>query len=251
MSELPLFDLSTQPTASITRLYEQLELFSEGDVAHNALFVLGRPSLAERDPLQAARDQLLIIDPPADLSTRFRIDGDAAVLYTGPTPVNSELPQLQTQAGGVAHIRIGSHFLDIYSQAQSNIVYLPALGILCGGSFGSDMVVPTVAAQSDGSEELEVLRLLAQLVKQRSYQLYIPRVGAVVQEKVETIKRLAADVAYLNQIRHAVQAVVERSESAEVVETIAPSLLPETRSSAASEAIHLANLEQLYSTFSS
>lgn len=251
MSELPLFDLSTQPTASITRLYEQLELFSEGEVPHNALFVLGRPSLAEHNPLQAARDQLLIIDPPADLGTRFRIDGDAAVLYTGNAPANSELPQVQTQAGGVAHIRIGSHFLDIYSQAQSNIVYLPALGILCGGSFGSDTVVPTVATESDGSEELAVLRLLAQLVKQRSFQIYIPHVGTVVQEMVEAMKRLAADVAYLNRIRHAMQEIVARSDSAEVVETIAPSLLPEARASMASEAIHLANLEQLYKTFSS
>lgn len=247
MSELPLFDLAAQPTAGITRLYEHLELFYEGDAQRNTLFVLGRPSLGERNPLQSVPDQLLIIDPPPDVTTRFRIEGDAAVLYTGSPPAQEiALPQVQTQAGGVAHIRIGDHYLDIYSQASSNLLYLPALGILCGGAFGSDLVVPTVAESSDGGEELETLRLLAQLVKQRTLQLYIPRIGSLCSEAVETMQRLAADVAYLHKVRSAVQAVVARGESAEVIETIAPSLLPESRQSAVSSARHAENLERLY-----
>ncbi|MCB0064324.1 MAG: hypothetical protein KDE47_04720 [Caldilineaceae bacterium] len=247
MSELPLFDLTSQPTAGITRLYEHLELFHEGDARRNTLFVLGRPSLAERDPLQTAPDQLLIIDPPPDVTARFRIDGNAAVLYTGVQHTGEVgLPLVQTQAGGVAHIRIGNHYLDIYSQTSSNVVYLPALGILCGGIFGSDSVVPTVAEGSTGNEELETLRLLAQLVKQRTLQLYIPHIGSLCEDPVMAMQRLAADVAYLHKIRSAVQAVVERGESAEVIETIAPELLPESRQSASSLAVHSENLERLY-----
>ncbi len=245
MSELPLFDLASQPTASITRLYEHVELFSEGDAQRNTLFILGRPTLAERDPLQAAQDQLLVIDPPADIATRFRVEGDAAVLFTG-TPEDVALPTVQTQPGGVAHIRVGTHYLDIYSQAQSNIVFLPALGILCGGHFGSDTTVPTVADGSDGSTELETLRLLAQLVKQRTLQLYIPHRGAPCPELVEAMQRLAADVAYLHKVRSAMHELSARGESAEVVETIAPSLLPEGRQFAPSQTIHLRNLERLY-----
>lgn len=242
---LPLFDIQSQPTASITRLYEHLELFSEGDMPHNTLFVLGRPTLAERDPTQAANDQLLVIDPPTDLTDRFRIEGDAALLYTG-VAAEIALPQVQTQVGGVAHIRIGMHYLDIYSQLQSTVVYFPALGILCGGPFGSEVVVPTVADHSDGSEELETLRLLAQLLKQPKFQLFIPRIGAVQPEKVTVMQQLAADVAYLHKVRNAMQEIIERGESAEVVETVAPTLLPERRQSAASTTIHQQNLERIY-----
>lgn len=248
MSNLPLFDAASQSEAEITRLYEHLELFSEGDPLHHSLFVLGRPTLAEQNPLQASREQLLLIDPPQDVTERFRLDGDVAVLNTG-KPIAVALPQLQTEAGGVAHIRIGAHFLDIYSQQQGNIVYLPALGILCGGNFGSDRIVPVIGDNSDGSEELETLRLLAQLVKGRNFQMYIPRIGALSQDRVTVMQRLAADVAYLHEMRRAIAGLTERGESEEVLETIAATLLPEQRQNSSSEPMHQHNLSQIYSMY--
>jgi hypothetical protein len=99
MSNLPLFDFnpSAQPGAGITRLYEYLELFSEGEPLRHTLFVLGRPTLAEHNPLQAATEQRLIIDPPLDVSDRFRLDGDIAVISTAAT-VTLALPHVQTAA---------------------------------------------------------------------------------------------------------------------------------------------------------
>ena len=247
MSNIALFDLSAEPTAGITRLYEHLELFSEGAPPRHTLFILGRPTLAERNPLEAVRDQLLIIDPPADLTERFRLDGDIALLSTGePSPI--ALPQLQTEAGGVAHIRVGAHFLDIYSQRHGNIIYLPALGILCGGAFGSDAVVPMLGAASDGSEELATLRLLAQLIKERNFQMYIPRIGELNQDRVAVMQRLAVDVAYLHELRRVLPGLAERGESEEVLETIAPTLLPEQRRNALSETIHEQNMRYIYTS---
>jgi hypothetical protein len=244
MSTIPLFDPAAEPGASITRLYEQLELFSEGAPPRHTLFVLGRPTLAEHNPLQAAAEQLLIIDPPADLTTRFRLDGDVAVLSTG-APIEHALPQVQTAPGGVAHVRIGAHFLDIYSQKHSNLIYLPALGILCGGGFGSDAVVPMVGAASDGSEELETLRLLAQLVKGQNFQLYIPHIGELSQDRVAVMQRLAADVAYLHELRRVLAEITQRGEPEEVLETVAPKLLPPARRNPQSEQIHQANLQSI------
>lgn len=247
MTNLPLFSLPPSPGVKITQLYEHLELFSEGEPPRHTLFVLGRPTLAERNPLQAAPDQLLIIDPPANVSTRFRIEGNVATLFTGPV-VETGFPLLQTEAGGVAHIRIGEHYLDLYSQPQSNVIQLPALGVLCGGAFGSDVLPPTIAATSDGDDELATLRLLASLIKGRRLQLYIPAVGTLGRDIIETMGRLAADVAYLHELRRVISPLVERGESAEVVETIAPTLLP-SRWRASGEPIHLANLQALYTAF--
>ncbi|HRW05551.1 MAG TPA: hypothetical protein P5121_10670 [Caldilineaceae bacterium] len=248
MSNLPLFDPSAQPTAEITRLYEHLELFSEGEPPQHSLFILGRPTLAEHDPLQAPREQLLIVDPPQDITARFRLDGDVAVLHTGEVPATA-LPQVQTQAGGVAHIRVGAHFLDIYSQQHGNIVYLPTLGILCGGGFGSDVLVPCVGPTSDGSEELETLRLLAQLVKGQNFQMYIPHIGGLSQDRVAVMQRLAADVAYLHELRRVLSGLAERGESEEVLETIAATLLPQHRQSALSADRHERNMKQIYDAY--
>lgn len=247
MSSIPLFDNSAQPTAGITRLHEYLELFSEGEPPHHTLFVLGRPSLAEQNPLETPRVQLLIIDPPSDITERFRLDGDVAVLNTGPSSL-VDLPQIQTEAGGVAHIRVGAHFLDIYSQQQGNIIYLPAIGMLCGGGFGSDAIVPVVNAGSDGAEELESLRLLAQLVKGRNFQIFMPRVGELSQDRVEVMQRLAADVAYLHTMRRTLSGLVERSESEEALETVAPTLLPQQRQQPPSRHIHEDNIRHIYAT---
>lgn len=247
MSNIPLFSLPPAPGVKITQLYEHLELFSEGEPPQHTLFILGRPTLAEHNPLERAQDQLLIIDPPANVSTRFRVEGNVATLFTGPA-LETGFPQLQTQAGGVAHLRIGVHYLDLYTQHQNTIVHLPALGVICSGPFGSTAQPPLVAPTSDGGDELATLRLLAGLVKGRTLQLFIPAMGELGRDKVEAMGRLAADVAYLHELRRVIGGVVERGESEEVVETIAPTLLPE-RWRAQGEARHLANLQALYNAY--
>lgn len=65
MSNLSLFDPSPIWGRDRLRLYEHLELFSEGDPSRHTLFVLGRPTLAEQNPLQAINEQRLIINPPS------------------------------------------------------------------------------------------------------------------------------------------------------------------------------------------
>ena len=77
-------------------------------------------------------------------------------------------------AGGVAHIRIGEHFLDVYSQQAGAIVHLPAIGVLLGGVYGSDVVPPQIAAGSDGEEELDTLRLIARLLKAHTFNSTCP-----------------------------------------------------------------------------
>ncbi|MEZ4725822.1 MAG: hypothetical protein R3E79_01670 [Caldilineaceae bacterium] len=201
----------------------------------------------KRNPLQPAQDQLLLIDPPADVATRFRLPTETAVLFTG-EPTATGLTQVETKAGGVAHLRIGEHFLDLYAQQSSAVVSLPALGLICGGSFGSDVLLPAVAAHSTGEQELETLRLLAQLLKQRRFQLYIPRIGALSSSPVETMERLAADVAYLHSLRRVVLPIAQQEEPFSQIEAVAPSLLPSARRSVPCQAQHLINLRRLYDT---
>ncbi|HRJ44744.1 MAG TPA: hypothetical protein PL105_22800, partial [Caldilineaceae bacterium] len=120
----------------ITQLYPRLELLSEGEPPHHTLFVMAR--------LPGSPDRLLLIDPPADVTERFSLADENAVLYTGPAR-ESALPELQTQPGGIAHLSIGEHLLDIYSQQTGNVIYFPTLGVLCGGDFGSDLALPRLA----------------------------------------------------------------------------------------------------------
>jgi hypothetical protein len=245
MSDLLNLTASLGPSSKITQLFARLELFSAGELPSHTLFVQGEPTLAEHNPLQPAQEQLLLIDPPADVAERFRLPTQTAVLFTGePTAVGLSL--LATKPGGVAHLRIGEHFLDLYSQADSAVVYLPALGIICGGSFGSDAILPAVASGSTGDQELATLRLLAQLVKQRRLQLYIPRIGALSSSPVEVMERLAADVAYLHGLRRVVLPVAQQGEPFAQVEAVATSLLPATRRSLACQAQHYTNLNHLY-----
>lgn len=135
------------------------------------------------------------------MTERFRLDGDLAVLSTGAT-IAVALPQVQTGAGGIAHIRVGAHYLDIYSQQQSNVIRLPALGILCGGSFGSDALVPTVRTfrWQRGVRDPALAGTIR--AKRRNFQIYIPRCGALSQDRLAVMQRLAADVAYLHEVRH-------------------------------------------------
>ena len=249
MTEIRLLDTPAAAT-KITQLYAHLELFSQGEPPRHTLFVMGGAAPIALSALEIARDQssthnqLLLIDPPADVRSRFRLDGDVAALFTGPAR-DVGLPVMQTQAGGMAHIRIGEHFLDIYSQGGGNIVWLPALGILCGGLFGSDVTLPAVALHSDGSDELETLRLLARLVKQRPLQLYIPQMGALCTDGVEVMRRLAADVAYLHGLRRVVPALAQRNDGLEHALEMTDSLLPEGRRNALARPQHGENVQHM------
>jgi hypothetical protein len=252
-SLIPLFDLPSEPQSGagprILQLYQDLELFSEGDPPANSMFVLGRSLGVVPDQVGLWRDQLLVVDPPPDLETRFRLEGDVAVLYTGaetsPQAAPGGLARVQTMVGGVAHIRIGEQFLDIYSQRAGAVVHLPAIGVLLGGTYGSDVAPPRLAGGSDGEEELDTLRLIARILKGHHFQLYIPRVGAMVQDKLVVMERLAADVAYLHGLRRVVPGVVQRGDSWEMIEAVGESLLPAAMQSPAAKAVHTANLRAL------
>ena len=252
-SLIPLFDVPSGPPSGagprILQLYQDLELFSEGDPPANALFVLGRSLGVVPDQAGLWRDQLLIVDPPPNLEARFRLEGDVAVLYTTEETGRQDAPggfaRVQTMAGGVAHIRIGEQFLDIYSQRAGAVVHLPAIGVLFGGAYGSDVVPPCLAGGSDGEEELDTLRLIARILKGHHFQLYIPYLGAMVQDKLAVMERLAADVAYLHGLRRVIPALVARGESWEMIETVGESLLPAAMQSPAAKAVHTANLRKL------
>ncbi|MBK8050857.1 MAG: hypothetical protein IPK16_29400 [Anaerolineales bacterium] len=169
--------------------------------------------------------QLLIVDPPSDVTQRFRLDGDVAVLFTG-APVDVGLTQVQTLAGGVAHVRVGDHFLDLYAEPGGAIVYLPALGVLLGGGFGSAVLPPILVMGSDGSAEMDVLRLLARMLKTQHFQLFAPRYGSLLRERQAVMARLAEDVGYLHGLRRIAPALAQRQEPLETIERIAESLLP-------------------------
>ncbi len=245
ISSIQLTPLSSSDQGKITQLYRYLELFTEGDPPRNSLFVFapatGPLSIGSSAP---SDDELLIIDPPADINQRFKLGTQVAALFTS-TPETSSIPLLQTVPGGVAHVRIGDHFLDIYSQQHSAVVHLPALGIFCGGDYGSDSIVPRIAAGSDGSDELETLRLLARLIKQHRVSLYIPRTGNQLTDKMSVMEKLAGDVAYIHGLRRVVTPLAQRGESMEAVSDLAESVLPRDRRTPAGWAAHRANLSSL------
>ncbi len=221
----------------ISQLYDQLELYSEGDPPSHSLFVLAR--------LLGTPDRLLIIDPPYDVATRFDVAEETATLFTSAAR-DVGLPLVQTQPGGVAHINVGQHLLDIYSQQHANLVYFPAMGILCGGAFGSDLALPELGEGSDGEDEIESLRLLARLVKGRRLQLYIPRNGSVSSDKVEVMGRLAADVSYIHGLRRTIFHATAEKEFWSHSEQIEEKLLPENRRTPAAVTTHRQNIERLY-----
>lgn len=253
-SLIPLFDLPPSPAAGsaprILQLHQDLELFSVGEPLANTLFVLGRGLGYASDQAGLWRNQLLVIDPPDDLHTRFRLEGDVAVLFTAARDdaeaVAAGLARVQTQPGGLAHIRLGDHFLDIYSQDAGSVVYLPASGILLGGLYGSDAVPPRLAAGSDGADALDTLRLIARILKNHHFQLYIPHLGSLCEDKLRIMERLAADVAYLHGLRRVIPALAQRGEAWATVEAAGASLLPAAMQTPAAAAIHAANLRSLY-----
>jgi hypothetical protein len=240
---IPLLDPSAASGPRITQLYAHLELLSEGNPPANTLFVMGRDGIPTADAL-LGRSQLLVVDPPDDLITRFRLEDDAAVIFTG-APRSVGLPVVQTAAGGVAHLRIGDHFLDIYVQQNGVVLHIPALGIIVGGGFGSDCLPPTLGENSTGEAELDTLRLLARLLKARNFQLYIPADGATSQDRTAVMERLASDVAYLHGLRRVIPPLVQRGEPLETVERITDSLLPANCRSPHGEAIHEQNVQVL------
>jgi len=247
MTNIALTVPSDQQSSKIVQLYEHLELYSAGEPAAHTLFVLGRAPLSGLPGLGTPPDQLLLVDPPADAPQRFRLPANVAAILTHPQPLVG-VAQVETQPGGVAHIRIGQHFLDIYSQLDHTVVALPALGIVCGGTFGSEVIVPKLANASDGSEELNTLRLLVRLVKQPNWQLYIPQTGSLGRNSEEVITRLANDVAYLHSLRRVVPGLPRQTESLEYVEELSEELLPATRRSAVARRIHQANVQILSRT---
>ena len=242
-SPIPLLDPSAAAGPRIIQLYDQLELLSEGEPPANTLFIMGRDGIPTPEKL-LGRTQLLVIDPPDDLIDRFRLEDDAAVLFTS-APRTVGLPVVQTLAGGVGHLRIGDHFLDIYAQAGSVVVHLPALGIILGGSFGSDSLPPLLSVNSSGAGELETLRLLARLLKARNFQMYIPAGGATSAERTQVMERLAGDVAYLHSLRRVIPPLVQRGEALETVERVTDSLLPGHCRSPRGVAIHEHNVQTL------
>lgn len=247
MTESNIFfvDPGSKPSARITQLYRNLELYSDGEPAHNTLFVLGTTLAA--DPTALLSEQLLLIDPPPDAQEIFQLSGDVAALYTGEINGGDDagLPSVQTVADGIAHLRIGDHFLDVYTQPSSAVVHFPALGILCGGEFGSDSLLPCIAEGSDGSEELEALRLLASLLKRQHFQLFIPRNGSTSSDRMAVMERLAADVGYLNSLRRVIPQALQQGDAVETIEVMAQALLPKQRSSPACQAVHERNVERL------
>lgn len=223
----------------ILQLYPHVELFSEGDPPANSLFVQGRAAMPN------GADQLLIVDPSPDAATRFRLEGRVAVVYTAEA-LSVDLPLVHTVAGGVAHIRLGEHFVDIYSQKTCNVVVLPALGIVCSGQFGSGHTLPLLAAASDGSDELDTCLLLARLLKQHRLQLLIPHTGGLIDDKALALDHLATDVSYLHGLRRVVAPPAQQQEPLDQVQELAATLIPRERATASAESVHRANVARLY-----
>ena len=242
LSSISFVEITPQEPSRILQLYPFLELFIEGEPPNNTLFVMEKPPMSILD---SAEDRLLIIDPPVATASRFRLEGAVTSIFTGDMR-ESGIPQLQTQPGGVAHIRMGEHFLDIYSQRGGNIICFPALGIVCSGSFGSDATLPQIAQGSDGSEELDSLRLLAQLVK-RNLRLLIPQTGTLVEEPTQAMQRLAEDVGYLHGLRRVVPQLAQRGDTMEDAWQVAESLMPNKRKTPLSVDLHKQNVRQIWS----
>jgi hypothetical protein len=245
VSNIFLSDPQATPTVRIAQLYPLLELFSEHEPPVNTLFIMAQAPLAGLPGIDTgAQDQLLLVDPPEDATTRFRLEGNVAAVFTG-APRSMGLPLLEMAPGGVAHVRIGDHFLDIYAQAVGAVICLPAVGVICSGAFGSDVTLPHIVPGSDGGEELGALRLLARLLKERPLQFFIPSVGAPADDTVVVMERLAADVAYLHGLRRVIPAALARGEALETVENLADSLLPAARDNGPARAVHSANVRLL------
>lgn len=232
---------SRQTLTRITQLFPNLELLSEGDPQHNTLFVLGRGI----DPPLGDGDELLLVDPPADVRSRFTLPNRVVAVATTGTPP-AGLPTLAPEPGGVAHVRIGAHLVDLYSFANHTIIHLPAVGLICGGGFGQRQTPPTLQQGDGGEEEIEVLRLLARLVRERSVQLYVPQVGEPNSDVMQVMSALAEDVGYIHSLRRNVNAIARTGDGLNAALAIADSLLPPHWSSPQAKAVNVSNISALY-----
>lgn len=199
-------------------------------------------------------DELLIVDPPADMAG-FVLPERTAVVRTclseQPLPPGAALVELQP--GGVAHIRLGEHLLDIYAQQGGALVHLPELGLLCSGELASNRLPPRLAPGSDGASELDALRLCARLVREGRVRMLIPHVGDLVEAPTAMMERLADDVAYIHALRRSVQAVHAKTAPGQMAAGQAEGAplngadahLPSGRIDAASRAVHAANLHTM------
>jgi hypothetical protein len=221
----------------ITQLFEHLEMLSEDNPLRHTLFVRGkRPGMPER---------LLLIDPPADVTERFELAEQVAAIFTGSLQ-EVHVPLVEVKLGEVTHLQVGQHLLDIYTGRYSSAIHMPALGLVCGGMFGSNLSLPRIGREDDGSAALESLRLLARLVREHRLQIYIPHIGSLARDRVEAMGRLAEDVSYLHGLRRVIPAAVRRGDDLETVQELAGTLLPENRRTFLCQEIHERNIEQLY-----
>ena len=238
---IELIDGAPRQRLTITQLYPHIELLSEGNPPQHSLFLLGRTPLS----IGQAQDEFLLIDPPSDVTSRFRLEGRVAALYTGETH-HPGVAVVHSLPGGLAHVRIGDHLLDIYSQKGRAVVHLPALGVICAGDLGSDATLPAVAESTNGDEELAALRLLARQVRGRKLQLFIPSVGALSNDLVEVMERLAEDVAYLHSLRRVIPAMVRSGDPLDAALALADTLLPINRRTPRCQAINRENVRRLF-----
>lgn len=229
--------------SKITQLYPNLELFTDGDLARNTLFVLG-PGLA---PPLGSGDELLLIDPPDDARSRFTLpERVVAVSTTGAAPAG--LATLERQADGVAHLRVGDHLVDLHTFEQRTVAHMPAVGLLCSGEFAQVALPPRILLGSNGDEELAVLRLLARIVRERRVQLLLPRHGDARIDIMQTMSALAEDVGYIHSVRRAVNTIARSRDGLNAALAVADSLLPPHWNTPAARAQNIANVSNYYST---
>jgi hypothetical protein len=244
-----LDDAEGRVPLKILQLYPNVELLAEGEPQANSLFVLG-PAAGPRAFGDDSGDQMLIVDPPEDVTARFRLPANVAALQTcAASPLR--LPVVQTVPGGTSHIRVGEHFLDVHATQSGALVHLPALGILCSGCFGSPASLPILAESSAGDEELATLRLLAQLVKQSKLQMLIPRTGAPATSRQQAMEALAGDVAYLHSLRRILAPLLAAGATLAAAADAARDLVPPDRRTAAAAHAHRMNITRLHRTLSS
>lgn len=232
-----IIPLSPDERPRATQLFEHLELLSEGIPEHNTLFVLSR--------VLGQPDELLLVDPPADVTARFQLPERTAVLTSGPDAPQPPLPTLHPADQAVVHVQVGQHLLDILGMGPWRVVYLPAVGLLWSGSFGSQVVVPRVRSRLEVEMGVQVLRTMARIVRERRLQVLIPRIGEPVWDRVEAMTRLAEDLVYLQGLLRVAPGAARREEVARALEVLSASLLPKDRAGEMSRAIHQANMADL------
>jgi hypothetical protein len=190
-------------------------------------------------------DELLLVDPPDDVRSRFTLpDRVAAVVTSGAVPAG--LATLDSQPGGVAHLRIGEHLVDLHAFPHRTVVHLPAVGLLCVGEFGQRELPPRLQQGESGEEELAVLRLLARIVRERHIQLLLPRTGEPIGDIMQMMSALAEDVGYIHAVRRNVNAIARSRDGLNAALAVADSLLPPHWSTPQAKAVNASNISTIY-----